>query len=238
MSSGWVRPACSTNLHSSFHLSFCCCYCGLPPSGVADQLQTNYASDLRSILKTLFEVMATKPETDDKEKLRKGECPLRTGSEACTGGHVPAHREGVLRNLYLLALGKQSLSPGSHDLRTPNVPGCPACLGSQGAQQQAQEVPRWAACPGRHSTPANEQMGKGPWLVPTALATVPCTCGSKVTSLLALMEAGRAQTLPLEDETQLWCRVTSTECCLSEQLEAALPEPTSLWGWKGVHCCP
>lgn len=46
------------------------------PSGVADQLQTNYASDLRSILKTLFEVMATKPETDDKEKLKKGECHL------------------------------------------------------------------------------------------------------------------------------------------------------------------
>lgn len=45
---------------------------------MADQLQTNYASDLRSILKTLFEVMATKPETDDKEKLKKGECcPLR-----------------------------------------------------------------------------------------------------------------------------------------------------------------
>lgn len=46
-------------------------------SGVADQLQTNYASDLRSILKTLFEVMATKPETDDKEKLKKGECCCR-----------------------------------------------------------------------------------------------------------------------------------------------------------------
>ncbi|XP_068799648.1 lateral signaling target protein 2 homolog isoform X3 [Struthio camelus] len=40
-------------------------------SGVADQLQTNYASDLRSILKTLFEVMATKPETEDKEKQKK-----------------------------------------------------------------------------------------------------------------------------------------------------------------------
>lgn len=40
--------------------------------GVADQLQTNYASDLRSILKTLFEVMATKPETEDKEKQKKG----------------------------------------------------------------------------------------------------------------------------------------------------------------------
>ncbi|XP_060044494.1 lateral signaling target protein 2 homolog isoform X2 [Erinaceus europaeus] len=40
-------------------------------SGVADQLQTNYASDLRSILKTLFEVMASKPETDNKDKLKK-----------------------------------------------------------------------------------------------------------------------------------------------------------------------
>lgn len=49
---------------------------------MADQLQTNYASDLRSILKTLFQVMATKPETDDKEKLKKGECQLGTGSEA------------------------------------------------------------------------------------------------------------------------------------------------------------
>lgn len=48
---------------------------------MADQLQTNYASDLRSILKTLFQVMATKPETDDKEKLKKGEC-RRPGSEA------------------------------------------------------------------------------------------------------------------------------------------------------------
>uniref|UniRef100_A0A8C4TE94 Lateral signaling target protein 2 homolog n=1 Tax=Erpetoichthys calabaricus TaxID=27687 RepID=A0A8C4TE94_ERPCA len=42
-------------------------------SGVADQLQTNYASDLRSILKTLFEVMATKPEVEDKEKQKKGQ---------------------------------------------------------------------------------------------------------------------------------------------------------------------
>lgn len=53
------------------------------PAGVADQLQTNYASDLRSILKTLFQVMATKPETDDKEKLKKGEWRPGTGSEAC-----------------------------------------------------------------------------------------------------------------------------------------------------------
>lgn len=41
-------------------------------AGVADQLQTNYASDLRSILKTLFEVMATKIEQGDNEKQKKG----------------------------------------------------------------------------------------------------------------------------------------------------------------------
>ncbi|XP_069651297.1 lateral signaling target protein 2 homolog isoform X2 [Haliaeetus albicilla] len=49
-------------------------------SGVADQLQTNYASDLRSILKTLFEVMATKPETEDKEKQKKVNQGLRSAA--------------------------------------------------------------------------------------------------------------------------------------------------------------
>jgi len=42
-------------------------------AGVADQLQTNYASDLRSILKTLFEVMATKCDQADNDKQKKGE---------------------------------------------------------------------------------------------------------------------------------------------------------------------
>ncbi|XP_045384147.1 lateral signaling target protein 2 homolog isoform X2 [Lemur catta] len=60
--------------HDLIHRLFVCI------SGVADQLQTNYASDLRSILKTLFEVMATKPETDDKEKLRKVTQTLRSAA--------------------------------------------------------------------------------------------------------------------------------------------------------------
>ena len=72
MSPGWVHQLPAPNRPLLGH----------PPPGVADQLQTNYASDLRSILKTLFQVMATKPETDDKEKLKKGECQLGTGSEA------------------------------------------------------------------------------------------------------------------------------------------------------------
>ncbi|NXE83311.1 LST2 protein, partial [Cochlearius cochlearius] len=49
-------------------------------SGVFFQLQTNYASDLRSILKTLFEVMATKPETEDKEKQKKVNQGLRNAA--------------------------------------------------------------------------------------------------------------------------------------------------------------
>lgn len=80
---------------------------------MADQLQTNYASDLRSILKTLFEVMATKPETDDKEKLKKGECSCRTGSEALANHCVHCPQEGSMQKL--------TPPPGSAG---PSVPGC------------------------------------------------------------------------------------------------------------------
>ncbi|KAF7704359.1 lateral signaling target protein 2 homolog isoform X1 [Silurus meridionalis] len=52
-------------------------------SGVADQLQTNYASDLRSILKTLFEVMATKSEQGDNEKQNKVPRVGSAGLEDC-----------------------------------------------------------------------------------------------------------------------------------------------------------
>ncbi|XP_007951682.2 lateral signaling target protein 2 homolog [Orycteropus afer afer] len=70
-----TRERIRSRFHSShdlIHRLFVCI------SGVADQLQTNYASDLRSILKTLFEVMATKPETDNKENLRKVTQTLRS----------------------------------------------------------------------------------------------------------------------------------------------------------------
>uniref|UniRef100_A0A4W4EM05 Lateral signaling target protein 2 homolog n=1 Tax=Electrophorus electricus TaxID=8005 RepID=A0A4W4EM05_ELEEL len=67
-----ARLAAHNKIRSRFHSSsdlihrlFVCI------SGVADQLQTNYASDLRSILKTLFEVMATKCEQGDSEKQKK-----------------------------------------------------------------------------------------------------------------------------------------------------------------------
>ncbi|CAL1575142.1 unnamed protein product [Knipowitschia caucasica] len=60
-----TRNKIRSRFHSSsdlIHRLFVCI------SGVADQLQTNYASDLRSILKTLFEVMATKTEEGDSSK--------------------------------------------------------------------------------------------------------------------------------------------------------------------------
>ncbi|KAJ3612897.1 hypothetical protein NHX12_019154 [Muraenolepis orangiensis] len=55
-----AKMAARTKIRSRFH-----------SSSVADQLQTNYASDLRSILKTLFEVMATKSELGDNDMDKK-----------------------------------------------------------------------------------------------------------------------------------------------------------------------
>uniref|UniRef100_A0A5F8GKT1 Lateral signaling target protein 2 homolog n=1 Tax=Monodelphis domestica TaxID=13616 RepID=A0A5F8GKT1_MONDO len=72
-----TREKIRSRFHSSsdlIHRLFVCI------SGVADQLQTNYASDLRSILKTLFEVMATKPDTEDGEKLKKVNQNLRSAA--------------------------------------------------------------------------------------------------------------------------------------------------------------
>ncbi|XP_053560182.1 lateral signaling target protein 2 homolog isoform X2 [Bombina bombina] len=71
------RQKIRSRFHSSndlIHRLFVCI------SGVADQLQTNYASDLRSILKTLFEVMATKQEIDDKGKQKKVSQGLRSAA--------------------------------------------------------------------------------------------------------------------------------------------------------------
>ncbi|CAO2640254.1 Lateral signaling target protein 2 homolog [Lemmus lemmus] len=55
--------------HDLIHHLFVC---------ISDEL----CQDLRSILKTLFEVMATKPETNDKEKLKK-DPPEWVPDEAC-----------------------------------------------------------------------------------------------------------------------------------------------------------
>ncbi|XP_072221258.1 lateral signaling target protein 2 homolog isoform X1 [Leuresthes tenuis] len=70
-----ARNKIRSRFHSSsdlIHRLFVCI------SGVADQLQTNYASDLRSILKTLFEVMATKCDQADNDKQKKAGPVLRS----------------------------------------------------------------------------------------------------------------------------------------------------------------
>ncbi|KAG9338551.1 hypothetical protein JZ751_025609 [Albula glossodonta] len=80
-----ARDKIRSRFHSSsdlIHRLFVCI------SGVADQLQTNYASDLRSILKTLFEVMATKPEAENQEKQKKVVADMLTG--VCLAGDSTA----------------------------------------------------------------------------------------------------------------------------------------------------
>ncbi|XP_032874274.1 lateral signaling target protein 2 homolog isoform X1 [Amblyraja radiata] len=70
-----TREKIRARFHSSsdlIHRLFVCI------AGVADQLQTNYASDLRSILKTLFEVMATKLEYESSGTEKKGDQTLRS----------------------------------------------------------------------------------------------------------------------------------------------------------------
>ncbi|XP_072371776.1 lateral signaling target protein 2 homolog isoform X1 [Scyliorhinus torazame] len=70
-----TREKIRARFHSSndlIHRLFVCI------AGVADQLQTNYASDLRSILKTLFEVMATKLEYEGSRTEKIGDQTLRS----------------------------------------------------------------------------------------------------------------------------------------------------------------
>ncbi|XP_077202050.1 lateral signaling target protein 2 homolog isoform X2 [Paroedura picta] len=72
-----TREKIRSRFHSSndlIHRLFVCI------SGVADQLQTNYACDLRSILKTLFEVMATKADAEDQKIQKKVNPCLRSAA--------------------------------------------------------------------------------------------------------------------------------------------------------------
>nr|XP_056704296.1 lateral signaling target protein 2 homolog [Euleptes europaea] len=72
-----TREKIRSRFHSSndlIHRLFVCI------SGVADQLQTNYACDLRSILKTLFEVMATKADTEEQKMQKKVNPCLRSAA--------------------------------------------------------------------------------------------------------------------------------------------------------------
>ncbi|XP_025978401.2 lateral signaling target protein 2 homolog [Dromaius novaehollandiae] len=72
-------------------------------SGVADQLQTNFASDLRSILKTVFKIVASQPQPAEETGASQAE---EREARAAAAPHVPncplcssaaeLHRAGVL----------------------------------------------------------------------------------------------------------------------------------------------
>uniref|UniRef100_A0A663F5J3 FYVE-type domain-containing protein n=1 Tax=Aquila chrysaetos chrysaetos TaxID=223781 RepID=A0A663F5J3_AQUCH len=56
-------------------------------SGVADQLQTNFASDLRSILKTVFKIVASQAESSEEptDAPRVADCPLCSSPTEAAG---------------------------------------------------------------------------------------------------------------------------------------------------------
>ncbi|XP_050818862.1 lateral signaling target protein 2 homolog isoform X1 [Gopherus flavomarginatus] len=84
------RPELRSRYHSAqdmIHTLFVCI------SGVADQLQTNFASDLRSILKTVFHIMTSQPEapvvTDTGQEEEAGEASPVADCALCS-----SHGEG------------------------------------------------------------------------------------------------------------------------------------------------
>uniref|UniRef100_A0A8C4W093 phosphatidylinositol-3,5-bisphosphate 3-phosphatase n=2 Tax=Gopherus evgoodei TaxID=1825980 RepID=A0A8C4W093_9SAUR len=84
------RPELRSRYHSAqdmIHTLFVCI------SGVADQLQTNFASDLRSILKTVFHIMTSQPEapvvTDTSQEEEAGEASPVADCALCS-----SHGEG------------------------------------------------------------------------------------------------------------------------------------------------
>ncbi|XP_064017380.1 lateral signaling target protein 2 homolog [Pogoniulus pusillus] len=54
-------------------------------SGVADQLQTNFASDLRSILKTVFKIIASQTEPSEEPNASRGSDPCVADAPRATG---------------------------------------------------------------------------------------------------------------------------------------------------------
>ncbi|XP_068816035.1 lateral signaling target protein 2 homolog isoform X2 [Struthio camelus] len=72
-------------------------------SGVADQLQTNFASDLRSILKTVFKIVASQPEPagepgaspDAEGEARAAEAPCAVDCPLCSSTAEAAGRRGA-----------------------------------------------------------------------------------------------------------------------------------------------
>ncbi|CAM2117978.1 unnamed protein product [Caretta caretta] len=104
-SPGAVLPGARSELRSRYsstqdmiHTLFVCI------SGVADQLQTNFASDLRSILKTVFHIVMSQPEapvgTDTGQEEEAGEASPLADCALCSShreGNRTGHGDGISR---------------------------------------------------------------------------------------------------------------------------------------------
>nr|XP_048716863.1 lateral signaling target protein 2 homolog isoform X2 [Caretta caretta] len=102
---GAVLPGARSELRSRYsstqdmiHTLFVCI------SGVADQLQTNFASDLRSILKTVFHIVMSQPEapvgTDTGQEEEAGEASPLADCALCSShreGNRTGHGDGISR---------------------------------------------------------------------------------------------------------------------------------------------
>ncbi|XP_043377177.1 lateral signaling target protein 2 homolog isoform X4 [Chelonia mydas] len=102
---GAVLPGARSELRSRYssaqemiHTLFVCI------SGVADQLQTNFASDLRSILKTVFHIVTSQPEapvgTDTGQEEEAGEASPLADCALCSShreGNRTRHGDGISR---------------------------------------------------------------------------------------------------------------------------------------------
>ncbi|XP_067391310.1 lateral signaling target protein 2 homolog [Emydura macquarii macquarii] len=87
-----------SSLQEMIHTLFVCI------SGVADQLQTNFASDLRSILKTVFSIVTSQPEapalTETSQEDGAGDASPLADCALCSSrreGHGPRSGDGIAR---------------------------------------------------------------------------------------------------------------------------------------------
>ena len=66
----------------------------VPSAGVADQLQTNYAGDLRNILKAVFEINCPPPAGDHDDSYKDGRDSPNVGSCDTSSGEITTEETG------------------------------------------------------------------------------------------------------------------------------------------------
>ena len=93
--------------------------------GVADQLQTNYASDLRNILKTVFEITANphKPFDDHEMSFTHGAVAAIESSQDSNGQSTGTGEEGIQRDMTTEASGggQEEFEPNQDKTLSPGV---------------------------------------------------------------------------------------------------------------------